>query len=142
MHLYEQTPRPEPLNADRHFLLCVSLKLITLAPRARIQKALYREIRTCAQDFRTRVSSARAVRNTETGQPGWEIELYRTVLSFDFEAAVRLEQWDALACIIDDAREIANDKLVSVFTGCILSSSSQLPAKEAVRAVRVRVSHY
>lgn len=62
------------------------------------------------------------------------------MLSFDFEAAVLLKQWDSLVPIIDEARGILDDRLISTFVDCILSSGA--PVRDMVRVVEVCTVFY
>jgi hypothetical protein len=59
------------------------------------------------------------------------LDKYRTLLAFDFEAAVRLKQWDDLVQLIDDSRSVADDKLYSIFADAILCSDA--PMEESAR---------
>ena len=72
---------------------------------------------------------------------------YRVLLSFDFEAAVRLKQWDTLKGIVFESATIADEKLYSVFADIALCSEA--PLEEMVVIFKVRdcssflpLSHY
>jgi hypothetical protein len=51
-------------------------------------------------------------------------EKYRTLLAFDFEASVRLQQWNSLVEIVDESRAIGNERLYGIFADAILCSGA------------------
>lgn len=51
---------------------------------------------------------------------------YRTLLAFDFEAAVRLGQWNSLSEIVDESRAIGDEKLYGIFADAILCSGAPI----------------
>lgn len=58
------------------------------------------------------------------------------MISFDFEAAVQLKQWDTIGTLVEEARNIADDKLYAIFADVVLSL--EMPIEEATRAFEVK----
>lgn len=61
---------------------------------------------------------------------------YRILLSFDFEAVVRLQQWDGLRSLVAESSDYADEKLYGVFADIILCSEA--PIEETVEVFKVR----
>lgn len=58
------------------------------------------------------------------------------MISFDFEAAAQLRQWDTLGSLVEETRTIADDRLYAIFADVVLCS--EMPAEEATRIFEVR----
>ena len=108
------------------------------------QKDVYREIRTSIQNFRTNIqyqlqSPARTVE-----QRAW-LEKYRTLLAFDFEAAIFLKQWDCLPVIVEESTPIVDDRLSAIYLDAILSSQAEakdiLIVAKVIPTTRIHKSH-
>ncbi|KAI1936792.1 sporulation-specific protein 22 [Ophidiomyces ophidiicola] len=135
IHLYP-TNLGEEAEADveQRKLSCYYLSAILTIAQARlhkdreIQQAFYLDSRIHIQGFRTAISPL-LKRNMIDSLSDY-IEKYRTLLAFDFEAAVTLDQWSSLAEILKEARNIADARLYSLFADIILSSGESY--KEAL----------
>lgn len=67
-------------------------------------------------------------------QTRWKAS-YRTLLSFDFEAAILLEQHDSLSSIIEECHTFSDEKLCALFLDSILVSEA--PISVMARVVMV-----
>jgi hypothetical protein len=54
------------------------------------------------------------------------------MLSFDFEAAVQLKQWETLESLVEAAKPIADEHLYSVYADAVLSSEASVEQKTRV----------
>lgn len=63
---------------------------------------------------------------------------YRIFLSFDFEAVVRLQQWDNLRSLVYESTGFVDEQLYGVFADIILCSEA--PIEETVEIFKVRES--
>jgi hypothetical protein len=54
------------------------------------------------------------------------------MLSFDFEAAVQLKQWETLESLIEAAKPVADEHLYSVYADAVLSSEASVEQKTRV----------
>lgn len=61
---------------------------------------------------------------------------YRVLLSFDFEAVVRLQQWDSLETLVYESTSFADEQLYGVFADVILCSEA--PIEEMIGIFKVR----
>lgn len=103
----------------------------------RKQKNHYTNIRNTIEHFRAHVANhPQPQQNHETTVPEKWQKNYRALLSFDFEAAVFLSQWDCLPRIIEESSSFADSRLCAVFLDSILSAEA--PVSEMVRVVMVR----
>src|SRR5699024_4885743 len=102
----------------------------------RKQKNHYTNIRNTIEHFRAHVANHPQLQQSyETTVPEKWQESYRALLSFDFEAAVFLSQWDCLPRIIEESSSFADSRLCAVFLDSILSAEA--PVSEMVRVVMV-----
>lgn len=63
--------------------------------------------------------------NRSTGNIQSELrDKYRTLLAFDFEASVRLQQWSSLSEIVEESGTIGDEKLYGIFADAILCSEA------------------
>ncbi|OJJ32366.1 hypothetical protein ASPWEDRAFT_175647 [Aspergillus wentii DTO 134E9] len=138
--LYKQILSPdEQSNLSRHYLTCDFLKVIKIISEARHKtdstekKNYYHKIRHSIQHFRTHIQPELQKYSTATECHEW-LDRYRTMLSFDFEAAVYLKQWDYLPSLVEESKPLVDDKLSSMFLDSMLSS--QAPEKDIMLVVK------
>jgi hypothetical protein len=53
-------------------------------------------------------------------------EKYRTLLAFDFEASVRLQEWNSLIEIVEESRAMGDERLYGIFADAILCSGAPI----------------
>lgn len=100
------------------------------------QKIHYNSLRVIIQHFRAHIANKPQPQKNYEATPTKWYENYRTLLTFDFEAAIFLSQWDSLPSIIEESNEFADEKLCAIFLDSILSSKA--PVTEMVKVVMVR----
>ncbi|KAL2001085.1 hypothetical protein VTN02DRAFT_2252 [Thermoascus thermophilus] len=126
----------EQSDACQRRLLCDFLGAVIMVALARKQKdppvktEQYLDVRIYAESFRGLIHS-QLNRSDGTKKNTW-MKKYRAMISFDFEAAVQLKQWDSIGTLVEEARTIADDKLYAIFADVVLSSD--MPIEEATRA--------
>lgn len=103
----------------------------------RKQKNHYINLRNTTEHFRAHIANhPQLQQNHQTTVPEKWQENYRALLSFDFEAAVFLSQWDCLPRIIEESSSFADSRLCAVFLDSMLSAEALV--SEMVRVVMVR----
>lgn len=159
--LYQHHLKPEHKSEmDSHHLLCNFLKALRLVSEARKQSdptkkvhsptmlnptytqltnqaTNYQIVRHTVHAFRSQIQyQLREKSNTAKERTDWIVK-YRTMLAFDFEAAIHLGQWIDLPSLIEEAKPIATDKLCCIFLDSILSSEA--PIREILCVVKVSI---
>ncbi|WEW57166.1 sporulation-specific protein 22 [Emydomyces testavorans] len=110
-------------------MLCHFLAAIITVAQARTQndpetkKGFYRDARMHIQGFRERVLPLMEQSLEEKTLEDC-LKKYRTLLAFDFEAAVRLNQWDSLGEILHQSQTIADSALYSLYADALLCSGA------------------
>ncbi|KAK2758343.1 hypothetical protein FQN54_004191 [Arachnomyces sp. PD_36] len=99
------------------------------------QQEHYLDVRIHVQSFRDRLKAQRARSDPEAGDD--LVKKYRILLSFDFEAAVRLQQWDNLETLVYETIDFADERLYSVLVDVILCSEA--PIEEMVTVFKVSI---
>lgn len=66
------------------------------------------------------------------------LEKHKTILAFDFEAAVRLHQFSDLTEIVDESQQYASEELYGIFIDAMLGSDAPVEVVSAVFQVRIR----
>ncbi|KAL4956903.1 meiosis protein SPO22/ZIP4 like-domain-containing protein [Aspergillus filifer] len=147
MELTQQRTKTEPnINPIEHYLKCTFLQSMVIISEARRQKKTlkkeqyYKQARDPITIFKSQIQALDLDFMPDTNSHTW-LDKYRIILSFDFEAAVYLRQWDDLAGIIEASKPIVGPKLSSVFLGCLLRSGA--PSACLARVVKqiIRTSH-
>lgn len=87
-----------------------------------MQRNHYLDCRLHIQQFRRSIVD-QLNRSTEENQSELR-EKYRTLLAFDFEASVRLQQWSSLSEIVQESRTIGDEKLYGIFADAIFCSEA------------------
>ncbi|KAL4937088.1 hypothetical protein BDV06DRAFT_227288 [Aspergillus oleicola] len=130
MELTQQQVETEPhTNLLEHYLKCTFLQSMILITEARRQKKslkkeqYYKQARDPISRFRSHIQALGLDSILNTHSHTW-LDKYRIILSFDFEIAVFLRQWDDLAGIIEASKSIVGPKLSSVFLDCLLKSGA------------------
>ncbi|OXV09700.1 hypothetical protein Egran_02544, partial [Elaphomyces granulatus] len=90
----------------------------------------YRAIRAYVQSFLSRIQSQLGVNSGQTYDT-W-VKRYQSMLSFDFEAAVQLKQWETLESLVEAAKPVADEHLYSVYADAVLSSEASVEQKTRV----------
>lgn len=98
------------------------------------QEKHYREVRNAARDVQKHIQPIFKTSLT-TKNHHW-LTKYRAILSFDFEAAVYMIQWNDLDGVVEEAAPIFDDKLVSVLFDLVLSP--KVPLQVSLRLLNVR----
>ncbi|EEP81538.1 predicted protein [Uncinocarpus reesii 1704] len=102
-----------------------------------VQK-FYLDARAHISDFR---NAASVLLDKDLSDDSEElIKKYRTLLAFDFEAAVRLKHWESLCEILYESRQVADDTLYGLFADCILCSDC--PTEEIVKIFEIIIQAY
>ncbi|EDN07288.1 predicted protein [Histoplasma mississippiense (nom. inval.)] len=73
-------------------------------------------------------------KNLEVADRNDLLQKHRTLLAFDFEAAVRLRQWESLSEIIEESESFADDVLYGTFSDAMLCSEA--PLENAARVLQ------
>ncbi|PGH23466.1 hypothetical protein AJ80_02420 [Polytolypa hystricis UAMH7299] len=124
-------------------LLCDFLGAIISIAQARNsedsqqQRDYYLDVRIHIQSFRGKVQVILDRRDGDEHSDLWT--KYQTLLAFDFEAAVRLKQWQGLDKIIAESEQFADDKLYGIFADAMLCSDS--PVEESVAVFQQIILH-
>ncbi|KAL4793295.1 meiosis protein SPO22/ZIP4 like-domain-containing protein [Aspergillus venezuelensis] len=147
MELHQkQTEVESNISPIEHYLKCTFLLcLIVISEARRQKKALkkeqyYKQSRDSITKFKSHIQSLDLDSTPDTNSHTW-LDKYRIILSFDFETAVFLRQWDDLAGIIEASKPIVGPKLSSVFLDCLLRSGA--PSACLARVVKqiIRTFH-
>ncbi|PGH05766.1 hypothetical protein GX51_02737 [Blastomyces parvus] len=144
LDMYPSNLSPKQLyDVNLRRLLCHFLGALLSMARART------ETDTQAQadyylDSRNHIQFFRGVLNCES--TNWEethrddlFKKHRTLLAFDFEAAVRLRQWGSLDEIIEESEFVSDDILYGTFLDALLCSDA--PLKSTTRALQQITTH-
>ncbi|KAL2219458.1 meiosis protein SPO22/ZIP4 like-domain-containing protein [Thermoascus aurantiacus ATCC 26904] len=133
--LYSQDPASERSDASQRRLLCDFLGAVIIVAQARMQNdpsvktEQYLDVRIYAESFRGRIHSQ--FNRSDNTRPNSWLKKYRAMISFDFEAAAQLRQWDTLGSLVEETRTIADDRLYAIFADVVLCS--EMPVEEATR---------
>ncbi|KAL5001227.1 hypothetical protein BDV10DRAFT_160207 [Aspergillus recurvatus] len=112
-----------------HYLKCAFLQSMIIVADARQEKICtkkerrYKEAREAIKQFQIYIQSLGISSIINTQEHTW-LDKYCIILSFDFEAAVCLHQWNDLATIIEASKPVVGFKLSSVFLDCLLRSGA------------------
>lgn len=98
-----------------------------------LQADYYLDSRNCIQFFRDAFNCE--TKNLEVADRNDLLQKHRTLLAFDFEAAVRLRQWESLSEIIEESESFADDVLYGTFSDAMLCSEA--PLENAARVLQV-----
>ncbi|EQL38157.1 hypothetical protein BDFG_00534 [Blastomyces dermatitidis ATCC 26199] len=144
LDMYPSNLSPKQLYAATlRRLLCHFLGALLSMARART------ETDTQAQadyylDSRNHIQFFRGVLNCES--TNWEethqsdlFKKHKTLLAFDFEAAVRLRQWGSLDEIIEESESFSDDILYGTFSEALLCSDA--PLKNTTQALQQITTH-
>ncbi|PGH36716.1 hypothetical protein GX50_00376 [[Emmonsia] crescens] len=124
-------------------LLCHFLGALLSMARARTetdapaQTDYYLDSRNHIQNFRG-IFSSEITHWDETHRHDL-LKKQRTLLAFDFEAAVRLRQWESLDEIIDESESFADDILYGTFSDAMLCSDA--PIENTTRVLQKITTH-
>ncbi|KAI9697243.1 MAG: hypothetical protein M1836_004807 [Candelina mexicana] len=104
--------------------LCACLIIVLARSEDVIEAQLqyYLNLRSHVRDFRTRLPDQ--INRLEGGAKDDLGRKYSTLLSFDFEAAVRLKAWDDLGQLIEDCAECGDSKVYEIFADIMLCSKA------------------
>ncbi|KAI9795239.1 MAG: hypothetical protein M1835_006135 [Candelina submexicana] len=104
--------------------LCACLIIVLARSEDVIEAQLqyYLNLRSHVRDFRTRLPDQ--INRLEGGAKDDLGRKYSTLLSFDFEAAVRLKAWDDLGQLIEDCAECEDSKVYEIFADIMLCSKA------------------
>ncbi|EGC46539.1 conserved hypothetical protein [Histoplasma capsulatum var. duboisii H88] len=119
-------------------LLCYFLGALLNMARARTETDAqtradyYLDSRNYIQFFRGVFNCE--TKNLEVADRNDLLQKHRTLLAFDFEAAVRLRQWESLSEIIEESESFADDVLYGTFSDAMLCSEA--PLENAARVLQ------
>ncbi|KAL4933468.1 uncharacterized protein BDV17DRAFT_298935 [Aspergillus undulatus] len=119
---------PNTISVE-HYLKCTFLQSMTIISEARRQKKssrkeqYYKEARGPIKQFQGHIQHLGNETAMNADSQTW-LDKHRIILSFEFEAAVFLRQWDDLVTIIESSKPIVGPKLSSVFLDCLLRSGA------------------
>ncbi|KAL2872744.1 uncharacterized protein BJX67DRAFT_376535 [Aspergillus lucknowensis] len=147
MELSEKEPGAE-LDASSvdHNLRCDFLQAIPLIKEARskgkpsTKASYYTEARQAIKQFQAHIKVTNSD-STPEPHPGTWVDKYRIMLSFDFEAAVFLRQWEDLGNILEASKPIVDINLSSIFLDCILRSGAPSSCQSRVVKQMIRIFH-
>ncbi|KAL5340752.1 meiosis protein SPO22/ZIP4 like-domain-containing protein [Aspergillus crustosus] len=130
MELYQkESGAGSNIDPLEHLLKCTFLQtmiIITEARRetsSRKKESHYEKAREVIKHFHDHIQ-AFGLDTIAKSHPDTWLDKYRIILSFDFEAAVFLHQWEDLTSIIEASKPIVCAKLSSVFLDCLLRSGA------------------
>ncbi|KAI9373880.1 hypothetical protein BJX61DRAFT_501118 [Aspergillus egyptiacus] len=112
-----------------HVLRCYFLQsTITIAEARRetsptTKASHYKTACEIINQFQTCIWSQEGGPTAASAPPGW-LEMYRSILSFSFEATVHLRQCEDLIKTIETSKAVVDAKLASVFLDCLLRSGA------------------
>ncbi|OJD17226.1 hypothetical protein AJ78_02663 [Emergomyces pasteurianus Ep9510] len=124
-------------------LLCHFLGALLSMARARteadtqVQTDYYLDARNHIQTFRGLFCSE-TIHWDETHQ-GDLLKKRQSLLAFDFEAAVRLQQWESLDEIVDESESFVDDALFGTFSDALLCSGA--PIENTTRVLQKITTH-
>ncbi|OJD25043.1 hypothetical protein ACJ73_03590 [Blastomyces percursus] len=144
LDIYPSSLSPKQLYAAAlRRLLCHFLGALLSMARARAETDTQAQANYCL-DSRNHIQFFRSVLNCES--TNWEethrsdlFRKHRTLLAFDFEAAVRLRQWCSLHEIIEESESFSDDILYGTFSDALLCSDA--PLKNTTRALQQITTH-
>ncbi|KMU72544.1 hypothetical protein CISG_09531 [Coccidioides immitis RMSCC 3703] len=116
-------------DIEQRNILCHFLAAVIEVSQARthndseVQNQFYLNARAHIQGFR-KVASPLFEQLSNDESLAALTEKRRTLLAFDFEAAVRLKQWSNLSEMLNESRKIADEMLYSLFADAVLSSEA------------------
>ncbi|KAJ9210312.1 hypothetical protein DTO166G4_8087 [Paecilomyces variotii] len=114
-------------------MLCEFLATAIIVSRAReqtdssIKEEQYLDVRIYVQGFRNNIQS-QLDRKDAPDHEEW-LQRYRTMLSFDFEAVIYMNQLESLRTLIDEAGTVADGRLYTIFADAILCSHIPIEIK-------------
>lgn len=94
------------------------------------QEEQYLDVRIYVQGFRNNIQS-QLDRKDAPDHEEW-LQRYRTMLSFDFEAVIYMNQLESLRTLIDEAGTVADGRLYTIFADAILCSHIPIEIKSQV----------
>ncbi|KAI9826189.1 MAG: hypothetical protein M1819_007445 [Sarea resinae] len=123
----------EDLSSRRMFCNFLSTCVLVVLARSEddieTQLQHYLRLRSHASEFRRGYSEQ--IERAEFGGKDDLVQKYSSVLSFDFEAAVRLKAWDDLGSIVEECRE-CDLGVFGVLADVMLCSQAPTPSKNPV----------
>ncbi|KAK2782163.1 hypothetical protein FQN52_001001 [Onygenales sp. PD_12] len=115
-----------------HFLAAIlCMAQARMEPDVQVQKDHYLDSRIHIQSFRETFHTDSMSTHRDEKCRTDLLKKHSTLLAFDFEASVRLRQWQGLHEIVDESQSCADDKLYGIFSDIMLCADA--PIEETTR---------